>query len=52
MLLFLCNMMCMHFRSLSMEGMSKPCASSDSVKGLEEMRAHYIKALSKIKCKY
>ncbi|KAL9838235.1 centrosomal protein of 152 kDa isoform 2-T2 [Geothlypis trichas] len=37
-------------RSLSMEGMSKPCASSDSVKGLEEMRAHYIKALSKIKC--
>ncbi|XP_038003282.1 centrosomal protein of 152 kDa isoform X2 [Motacilla alba alba] len=37
-------------RSLSREGMSKPCASSDSVKGLEEMRAHYIKALSKIKC--
>nr|XP_014120157.1 centrosomal protein of 152 kDa isoform X4 [Zonotrichia albicollis] len=37
-------------RSLSSEGISKPCASSDSVKGLEEMRAHYIKALSKIKC--
>uniref|UniRef100_A0A8C9MQI4 Centrosomal protein 152 n=1 Tax=Serinus canaria TaxID=9135 RepID=A0A8C9MQI4_SERCA len=36
-------------RSLSGEGVSKPCASSDSVKGLEEMRAHYIKALSKIK---
>ncbi|XP_059714363.1 centrosomal protein of 152 kDa isoform X2 [Haemorhous mexicanus] len=36
-------------RSLSSEGISKPCASSDSVKGLEEMRAHYIKALSKIK---
>ncbi|XP_064245510.1 centrosomal protein of 152 kDa isoform X3 [Passer domesticus] len=37
-------------RSLPREGISKPCASSDSVKGLEEMRAHYIKALSKIKC--
>ncbi|XP_054128917.1 centrosomal protein of 152 kDa isoform X3 [Melozone crissalis] len=37
-------------RTLSSEGISKPCASSDSVKGLEEMRAHYIKALSKIKC--
>ncbi|XP_066184511.1 centrosomal protein of 152 kDa [Sylvia atricapilla] len=37
-------------RSLSRGGISKPCASSDSVKGLEEMRAHYIKALSKIKC--
>ncbi|NWT64974.1 CE152 protein, partial [Prunella himalayana] len=37
-------------RSLSREGISQPCASSDSVKGLEEMRAHYIKALSKIKC--
>ncbi|XP_068059998.1 centrosomal protein of 152 kDa isoform X4 [Anomalospiza imberbis] len=37
-------------RSLSREGISNPCASSDSVKGLEEMRAHYIKALSKIKC--
>ncbi|XP_023789755.1 centrosomal protein of 152 kDa isoform X1 [Cyanistes caeruleus] len=34
----------------SLGGISKPCASSDSVKGLEEMRAHYIKALSKIKC--
>ncbi|XP_063268745.1 centrosomal protein of 152 kDa isoform X2 [Prinia subflava] len=37
-------------RSLLRGGVSKPCASSDSVKGLEEMRAHYIKALSKIKC--
>lgn len=37
-------------RSLSRGGISKPCAPSDSVKGLEEMRAHYIKALSKIKC--
>ncbi|NXH39737.1 CE152 protein, partial [Dicaeum eximium] len=37
-------------RSLSRGGISKPCASSDSVKGLEEMRAHYVKALSKIKC--
>ncbi|NXR24947.1 CE152 protein, partial [Cinclus mexicanus] len=37
-------------RSLSRGGIPKPCASSDSVKGLEEMRAHYIKALSKIKC--
>uniref|UniRef100_A0A8C3GXQ4 Centrosomal protein 152 n=1 Tax=Corvus moneduloides TaxID=1196302 RepID=A0A8C3GXQ4_CORMO len=36
--------------SLSRGGISKPCASSDSVKGLEEMRAHYIKAVSKIKC--
>ncbi|NWZ43422.1 CE152 protein, partial [Brachypodius atriceps] len=49
-LLFLCSVMCMHFRSLSRGGISKPCVSSDSVKGLEEMRAHYIKALSKIKC--
>ncbi|XP_017660746.1 PREDICTED: centrosomal protein of 152 kDa isoform X4 [Lepidothrix coronata] len=37
-------------RTLSKGGVSKPCASSDSVKGLEEMRAHYIKAVSKIKC--
>ncbi|NXD19860.1 CE152 protein, partial [Spelaeornis formosus] len=37
-------------RSLSKGGISKPSASTDSVKGLEEMRAHYIKALSKIKC--
>ncbi|NXO07112.1 CE152 protein, partial [Oriolus oriolus] len=37
-------------RSLSGGGISKPCASSDSVKELEEMRAHYIKAVSKIKC--
>ncbi|KAM8997007.1 centrosomal protein of 152 kDa isoform 2-T2 [Ara ararauna] len=36
-------------RSLSKEGISKPCTSSDSVKGLEEMRAQYIKAVSKIK---
>ncbi|NWU58096.1 CE152 protein, partial [Dromas ardeola] len=37
-------------RSLSKEGVSKPCTSCDSVKGLEEMRAQYIKAVSKIKC--
>ncbi|XP_032556464.1 centrosomal protein of 152 kDa isoform X2 [Chiroxiphia lanceolata] len=37
-------------RTLSKGGVSKPCASSDSVRGLEEMRAHYIKAVSKIKC--
>ncbi|XP_050165651.1 LOW QUALITY PROTEIN: centrosomal protein of 152 kDa [Myiozetetes cayanensis] len=37
-------------RTRSKGGISKPCASSDSVKGLEEMRAHYIKAVSKIKC--
>ncbi|KAM6125450.1 LOW QUALITY PROTEIN: centrosomal protein of 152 kDa [Phoenicopterus ruber ruber] len=37
-------------RSLSKGGISKPCTSSDSVKGLEEMRAQYIKAVSKIKC--
>ncbi|XP_027544357.1 centrosomal protein of 152 kDa isoform X2 [Neopelma chrysocephalum] len=37
-------------RTLSKGGISKPCGSSDSVKGLEEMRAHYIKAVSKIKC--
>ncbi|XP_010283998.1 PREDICTED: centrosomal protein of 152 kDa [Phaethon lepturus] len=36
-------------RSLSKGGISKPCPSSDSVKGLEEMRAQYIKAVSKIK---
>ncbi|XP_009070253.1 PREDICTED: centrosomal protein of 152 kDa [Acanthisitta chloris] len=29
---------------------SKPCTSSDLVIGLEEIRAHYIKAVSKIKC--
>ncbi|KAK2539560.1 centrosomal protein of 152 kDa isoform X1 [Columba livia] len=37
-------------RSLSKGGVSKPCPSCDSVKGLEEMRAQYIKAVSKIKC--
>ncbi|NXY67359.1 CE152 protein, partial [Glareola pratincola] len=37
-------------RSLSKGGVSKPCTSCDSVKGLEEMRAQYIKAVSKIKC--
>ncbi|KAM9270593.1 LOW QUALITY PROTEIN: centrosomal protein of 152 kDa [Cariama cristata] len=37
-------------RSLSKGGISKPCTSSVSVKGLEEMRAQYIKAVSKIKC--
>ncbi|KAM6059542.1 centrosomal protein of 152 kDa isoform 5-T5 [Theristicus caerulescens] len=37
-------------RSLSKGGVSKPCTSCDTVKGLEEMRAQYIKAVSKIKC--
>ncbi|KAM7102871.1 centrosomal protein of 152 kDa isoform 3-T4 [Ciconia maguari] len=37
-------------RSLSKGGISKPCTSCDAVKGLEEMRAQYIKAVSKIKC--
>ncbi|NXN66877.1 CE152 protein, partial [Himantopus himantopus] len=37
-------------RSLSKGDVSKPCMSCDSVKGLEEMRAQYIKAVSKIKC--
>ncbi|XP_063203268.1 centrosomal protein of 152 kDa isoform X3 [Chroicocephalus ridibundus] len=37
-------------RSLSKGGVSKPCTSCDSLKGLEEMRAQYIKAVSKIKC--
>ncbi|XP_068266852.1 centrosomal protein of 152 kDa [Nyctibius grandis] len=37
-------------RSLSKGGVSKPCTSCDCVKGLEEMRAQYIKAVSKIKC--
>ncbi|XP_009978768.1 PREDICTED: centrosomal protein of 152 kDa [Tauraco erythrolophus] len=37
-------------RSLSKGDVSKPCTSCDSVKGLEEMRAQYIKAVSKIKC--
>ncbi|XP_061856202.1 centrosomal protein of 152 kDa isoform X5 [Colius striatus] len=32
------------------EGISKPRTSCDSMKGLEEMRAQYIKAVSKIKC--
>ncbi|NXK52990.1 CE152 protein, partial [Chauna torquata] len=36
-------------RSLSKEAVSKPCTSCGSVKGLEEMRAQYIKAVSKIK---
>uniref|UniRef100_A0A8C6JBK5 CEP152 CEP63 binding coiled coil domain-containing protein n=1 Tax=Melopsittacus undulatus TaxID=13146 RepID=A0A8C6JBK5_MELUD len=49
-LLCLCSVTYMHFRSLSKGGVSKPCTSSDSVKGLEEMRAQYIKAVSKIKC--
>ncbi|XP_071424636.1 centrosomal protein of 152 kDa isoform X4 [Pithys albifrons albifrons] len=49
-LLFLCSVAFMYFRTLSKGEVSKPCASSDSVKGLEEMRAHYIKAVSKIKC--
>ncbi|NXD80974.1 CE152 protein, partial [Halcyon senegalensis] len=37
-------------RSLSKGDLSKYCTSCDSVKGLEEMRAQYIKAVSKIKC--
>ncbi|XP_067999878.1 centrosomal protein of 152 kDa isoform X6 [Melanerpes formicivorus] len=37
-------------RSLSKGGISKPCMSCDAVKGLEEMRAQYIKAVNKIKC--
>ncbi|XP_010179234.1 PREDICTED: centrosomal protein of 152 kDa [Mesitornis unicolor] len=37
-------------RSLSKGGVSKSCTSCDPVKGLEEMRAQYIKAVSKIKC--
>uniref|UniRef100_A0A8C4V5P5 Centrosomal protein 152 n=1 Tax=Falco tinnunculus TaxID=100819 RepID=A0A8C4V5P5_FALTI len=37
-------------RSLSKGGISNPCTSSDSMKGLEEMRAQYIKAVTKIKC--
>ncbi|NXP43731.1 CE152 protein, partial [Heliornis fulica] len=37
-------------RSLSKGGISKPCTSCDCVKGLEELRARYIKAVSKIKC--
>ncbi|KAM9275735.1 LOW QUALITY PROTEIN: centrosomal protein of 152 kDa [Morus bassanus] len=36
-------------RSLSKGSVSKPC-TCDAVKGLEEMRAQYIKAVSKIKC--
>ncbi|XP_009992852.1 PREDICTED: centrosomal protein of 152 kDa [Chaetura pelagica] len=37
-------------RSLSKGDVSKPCTSCDSVKGLEEIRAQYVKAVSKIKC--
>ncbi|KAM6409407.1 centrosomal protein of 152 kDa [Rhynochetos jubatus] len=37
-------------RLLAKGGVSKPCVSCDPVKGLEEMRAQYIKAVSKIKC--
>uniref|UniRef100_A0A8C0ET87 Centrosomal protein 152 n=1 Tax=Bubo bubo TaxID=30461 RepID=A0A8C0ET87_BUBBB len=37
-------------RSLSKGGISKLCTSCDSVKGLEEMRAQYIKTVNKIKC--
>ncbi|XP_014461548.2 centrosomal protein of 152 kDa isoform X1 [Alligator mississippiensis] len=36
-------------RSLSEGAISKPCASFDGLKGLEEMRAQYIKAVGKIK---
>ncbi|NWS67804.1 CE152 protein, partial [Crotophaga sulcirostris] len=37
-------------RSLSKGGVSKPCTSCDSLKGLEEMRAQYMKTVNKIKC--
>uniref|UniRef100_A0A8C8B125 Centrosomal protein 152 n=1 Tax=Otus sunia TaxID=257818 RepID=A0A8C8B125_9STRI len=37
-------------RSLSKGCASKHCTSCDSVKGLEEMRAQYIKTVNKIKC--
>ncbi|NWU61891.1 CE152 protein, partial [Pterocles burchelli] len=37
-------------RSLLKGGVSKPCTSCHPVKALEEMRAQYIKAVSKIKC--
>ncbi|KAM6119212.1 centrosomal protein of 152 kDa [Pterocles gutturalis] len=37
-------------RSLLKGGVSKPCTSCHPVKGLEEMRAQYLKAVSKIKC--
>uniref|UniRef100_A0A8C8SX28 Centrosomal protein 152 n=1 Tax=Pelusios castaneus TaxID=367368 RepID=A0A8C8SX28_9SAUR len=36
-------------RSLSEGAISKPCASCDGVKALEEMRSQYIKAVGKIK---
>ncbi|XP_039346638.1 centrosomal protein of 152 kDa isoform X6 [Mauremys reevesii] len=36
-------------RSLSEGAISKPCTSCDGVKGLEEMRSQYIKAVGKIK---
>ncbi|NXE48856.1 CE152 protein, partial [Casuarius casuarius] len=48
---FLCCMTCVLFRSLSEGAISKPCTSCDTVKGLEEMRVQYIKAVSKIKSK-
>lgn len=42
---------CVPLRSLSEGAISKPCASFDGLKGLEEMRAQYIKAVGKIKSK-
>ncbi|KAH1183943.1 centrosomal protein of 152 kDa isoform X4 [Mauremys mutica] len=36
-------------RSLSEGAISKPCTSCDGIKGLEEMRSQYIKAVGKIK---
>ncbi|XP_042748608.1 centrosomal protein of 152 kDa-like [Lagopus leucura] len=39
-------------RLLSKGNVSKACSSCGSVKGLEEMRAQYIKSVSKIKSKY
>lgn len=50
-LLFECCVTCVLFRSLSDGGVSKPCTSCCSVKGLEEMRALYITTVSKIKSK-
>ncbi|XP_071611340.1 centrosomal protein of 152 kDa [Heliangelus exortis] len=47
-LFFLFGVTYMHFRSKG--AVLKPCTSCDSVKGLEELRAQYIKAVNKIKC--
>ncbi|NXG44792.1 CE152 protein, partial [Psilopogon haemacephalus] len=49
-LLFFWSVTYVYFRPLLKGGISKPCMSCDAVKGLEEMRAQYIKAVNKIKC--